>query len=314
MTSDLAPPPTWSGSIATERDSVVSIDRPEVHELVVTVPPSAVELVADALLAAGARGVEERRAGAPAGSGGLVEVRAVLGEDPALLADVAGSLPGAPSWRIEEVDPMPAETWRQHVGPVEVVDGLVVTPAWIDVGDGTGTPPATTVVRIEPGAAFGLGDHPTTQLVLAQLVRELAARPGAVVADIGCGSGVLAISAALLGARAVRAVDVSPAAVEATLDNAERNRVADVVEVDRAAVRELAGPYDVVLANILAPTLVVLADDLRRLTATDGVLIVSGVLAGRYAHVVGALSPLQVASVSEAAGWAALALRHPAAS
>ncbi len=275
--------------------------------LVVTVPAASAELVADALWVRGARGVEERAAAAGEAGERCVELVTVLGDDLTLLEDVARSLPGAPLWRVDDVDPTPATSWRDAAVPVVVTDGLVVAPAWTDHEVAAGA----TVISIEPGAAFGLGDHPTTKLALAHVAAELAGRRGATVADIGCGTGVLAIGAALLGASAVRAVDVSPAAVEATLDNVRRNGVADLVDVDDSPAGALTGPYDVVVANILAPTLVALAADLTRLTSPLGTLVVSGVLAGRHQHVVDALAPWRVVRVTEESGWAAVALWHP---
>ncbi len=275
--------------------------------LVVTVPVAAAELVADALWARGARGVEERAVTDGTAAEPSVELVTVLGDDLAVVEGVARALPGAPPWRVDDVDPTPATSWRDSAVPVVVTDGLVVAPAWTDHDVPTGA----TVISIEPGAAFGLGDHPTTRLSLAHVADELAGRPGVTVADIGCGTGVLAVGAALLGASAVRAVDVSPAAVAATLDNARRNGVADLVDVDDSPAGLLTGPYDVVVANILAPTLVALAADLTRLTAPLGTLVVSGVLTGRHRHVVDALAPWRVVRVTEEAGWAALALWHP---
>jgi ribosomal protein L11 methyltransferase len=108
----------------------------------------------------------------------------------------------------------------------------------------------------------------------------------------------------------VRAVDVSIAAVAATAANAERNRVAHLIEVDATPVADLEATFDIVLANILAPTIVQLAGDLRRLVAPGGVLIVSGVLTNRHDHVVAALAPMQVTDRITKDGWTAVVLRH----
>jgi ribosomal protein L11 methyltransferase len=108
----------------------------------------------------------------------------------------------------------------------------------------------------------------------------------------------------------VRAVDIASAAVEATAGNACRNAVARCIEVDTAPAALLQGEYDVVVANILAPTLVELADDLRRLTAADGRLVVSGILAERHDHVLAALAPMIVEQTAVLDGWAVVTLRH----
>ncbi|CAN5590387.1 hypothetical protein BH18ACT3_BH18ACT3_14770 [soil metagenome] len=165
-----------------------------------------------------------------------------------------------------------------------------------------------TEIAIDPGAAFGLGDHPTTVATLRALRK--VQWPGASVLDVGCGSGVLGITAARFGAPRVVAVDVSAAAVEATRRNAERNGVAAVLDADSTPVSEVEGPFDIVLANILAPTLVAVADDLQRLTAPGGVLIVSGLLDSRYDHVVEALAPMRLVERQAGQGWVALILRH----
>jgi len=122
-----------------------------------------------------------------------------------------------------------ADTWRGFARPIWIDDSLVVVPAWQDpaVGDDV------VAISIEPGGAFGLGDHPTTLLSLRATRTLLTV--GSDVLDVGCGTGVIAVMAAVLGAGSVRAVDVASAAVEATRDNAVRNGVAELVEVDTNA-------------------------------------------------------------------------------
>jgi ribosomal protein L11 methyltransferase len=114
------------------------------------------------------------------------------------------------------------------------------------------------------------------------------------VIDVGCGTGVIAVTAAVLQDRPVRAIDVASAAVEATIDNARRNGVGDRVQVDATALADIDDDYDVVVANILAPTLVSLAADLRRVTRPTGRLVISGILAGSHQHVLDALAPMEV--------------------
>jgi ribosomal protein L11 methyltransferase len=275
--------------------------------LVVTVPAAHAELASDALWALGVRGVEER---APDGdTHGTVELWTHVGEGDDATRRVHEALRDRWPLRWVVVDDAAAETWRDHVRPVTVGDDVVIVPAWRDdlvVSAAAGT---SLVVRIDPGGAFGLGDHPTTGLCV-RVVRRLVTGPRDVL-DVGCGSGVLAVVAAMTQPRTVRAVDISPAAVEATLANAVRNGVADRVVVDDAPLAVLAGPYDVVVANILAPTLVELADDLGRLTRPTGRLVISGILEGRHDHVVAALAPMEVESTDVDRGWVAVTLRHP---
>jgi ribosomal protein L11 methyltransferase len=130
------------------------------------------------------------------------------------------------------------------------------------------------------------------------------------VLDVGCGSGVLAIAAIRFGAAYADAIDISPAAETTTNENAARNGVADHVVASTALLQEMVGPYDVVVANILAPTLVELSIELLRVLGPDGSLIISGILADGHAHVIEALQPLRVVHVDELDGWAAVTLQR----
>lgn len=274
--------------------------------LVVTVPASEAELAADALWSLGVLAVEERPADGPNDTGTtdqFVDLWTSLGDDHEEIARAAEGFPARWRWRTHEVDESLLDSWRAHAVPTWITPDLVVVPAWLDVD----VPDGVTALRIEPGAAFGL-DHPTTVVTLRAL-RGLI-WPDATVLDVGCGSGVLAVGAAVLGAPYVEAVDVSAAAVSATLDNARRNGVESRLQVSTRALSELDEPHDVVVANILAPALIDLAGDLRRLTRPAGVLVVSGLLEGRAAHVIEALAPMQVVDELVRDGWCAIVLRH----
>jgi ribosomal protein L11 methyltransferase len=274
---------------------------------VVTVPAAEAELATDALFGLGVAAVEERSGPTP----GEVELWTHVGEDDADIAAAASALAGRWGCRAESVDDAVVDGWREHARPTWVDDSLVIVPAWLD-------PPATDrevlAVPIDPGAAFGLGDHPTTVLTLRRLrgiVAAAGSAPGRVL-DVGSGSGVLGIVAALLGTPSVTAIDHHAAAVAATAANAERNGVGHSVAVSGEPLAEVHGTFDVVLANLLAPTIVELADDLRRVTTAGGRLVISGVLDGRYDHVVAALRPFEIAGVSTLDGWAAVELLAPA--
>ena len=152
--------------------------------------------------------------------------------------------------------------------PVEAALGLWIVPSWCRPID-----PAATNIRLDPGLAFGTGEHPTTRLCLRWLAGHL--RRGASVLDYGCGSGILAIAAARLGAGQVSGVDIDPAAIAASRANAAANNV-----VARFGLPdELAGPpVDVVLANILANPLELLAPLLAERVANGGTIVLSGIL------------------------------------
>jgi ribosomal protein L11 methyltransferase len=168
------------------------------------------------------------------------------------------------------------EAWKQHYKPLRIGQRLLILPAWMP--DETGH---RVAVRIEPGMAFGTGVHPTTQLGL-QLM-ETYLKPGLSVIDVGCGSAILAIAAAKLGAAPVVAVDIDAQALENARHNMLLNEVD--IEISVGSVAELQSGHfglrrvDIVLANILAPVLVrLLGQGLAKLMKEGGVLILSGIL------------------------------------
>ena len=287
---------------------------------VVVADNSDVEAAGDILWQLGVRAIEERRSTSGSrGDTGEVELWTAVGDEPEAIERAVVALRGRWEHRVVEVSEVvddAAQTWRDFAAPMWVTDDLVIVPAWQDV-DLVSSTVAPLAVRIEPGGAFGLGDHPTTLLSLRALRRLLDARPGrpgdaAVdVIDVGCGTGVIAVTAALLANRPVRAIDVASAAVEATVDNATRNGVSDLVEVDTTDLADIEVDYDVVIANILAPVLALLADDLGRVTRPHGRLVISGVLDESHQHVLDALAPMVVVRTDVLDGWACVELRHP---
>jgi ribosomal protein L11 methyltransferase len=275
--------------------------------LVLTVPANEVELASDALWALGVAAVEERSPEpdhASTTEDRFVELWTSIGSDVDAISSAAEGFPARWRWRTVEIDQAITESWRAHAVPSWIDRSLVIVPAWLDVE----MPPTVLRIDIDPGAAFGLGDHPSTVLALRLLRRVWW--PGATVLDVGCGSGVLSVVAARLGAPYVEAIDVAAPAIEATADNASRNGVTAAVAVSTRPLASIEDTFDLVLANLLAPTLVDLAPDLRSVVAPSGELIVSGVLAGAYQHVVGALVPMQLVETITREGWAALLLRH----
>lgn len=196
-----------------------------------------------------------------------------------------------------------SETWRRFA-PTRQFGPLAVAP--LDAP----APAAPVVLRLDPGMAFGTGAHPTTQLCLDWL----AARPlaGKTVLDYGCGSGILAIAAKLLGATRIVAVDEDPQALAATEQNACRNGVR-VEAVAAEAYRP--APFDVVVANILSETLAALAPRLTGSVADGGELALCGILAHQSERVAAAYKGqgVAVSIVAENDGWALLQGSRPAA-
>ena len=263
--------------------------------VVLTVDPLDVEVASDELWALGVVAVEERLTAV-----GSVELWTSLGDDE---SSIIAALHGLHwPWRFEYVDESVSETWRRHALPVWIADDLVVHPAWVDpgpLGD-------ALAIAIEPGATFGLGDHPTT--ILTMLALRAVTTPGATVLDVGCGSGVLSVAACRFGAARVAAIDISPASVPTTHQNAELNGVGGLITVSTTPLAEIEDTYDIVLANILAPTLIELAADLLRVMSRDGRLIISGILTEHHEHVLAALAPLRSVACLERDGWSAITL------
>ncbi|MFV0306700.1 MAG: 50S ribosomal protein L11 methyltransferase [Desertimonas sp.] len=268
--------------------------------LVVTVPVSEAELAADVLWGLGVAAIEERTGDHDMS---FVELWTSIGDDREAVVREAEAFPTRWRWRLVEVDPAVAESWREHATVTWVESDLALVPAWLDAE----LAPEVLRVDIDPGAAFGLGDHPTTVLS-ARLLRS-AWWPGASVLDVGTGSGVLAILAARLGAPYVRGIDIAPAALGATRANARRNGVEGVVDVSATPLAKVSEAADIVVANLLAPVLVDLADDLRRVTEPAGTLIISGILAASHRHVLDALAPMRAVATVTKEGWAAVQLR-----
>ncbi len=160
--------------------------------------------------------------------------------------------------------------WLKDFSPMQFGERL-----WISPGDGVVSQQDAVIVRLDPGLAFGTGTHPTTALCLEWL-DGLPLR-GATMLDYGCGSGVLAIAALLLGCRSATAMDIDPQAVMATGQNAARNMVQGQLRICRGE-DEIEGEFDVVVANILAGPLVQFAESITSTVTRRGMLALSGVL------------------------------------
>jgi len=170
-----------------------------------------------------------------------------------------------------------ATAWRAHAKPVRV-GRLVIRPTWIRAA----LRPGDVAVAIDPGMAFGTGSHASTRLALRALVPALRARPGAAVIDVGTGSGILAIAAARLGARPVQAVDCDPVAVAAARANARLNGCVRRVRVlEGSGLGTMRGRAGIIVANIVAHTIVDLLPDAASRLTGGGVFIGSGIVAGR---------------------------------
>ena len=204
-------------------------------------------------------------------------------------------------------------SWKQHWQPDPVGHGLLILPAWLEVPEEHAD---RMVIRMDPGSAFGTGSHPTTRLCLEAL--EESPPQGSLVADLGCGSGVLGLAALGLGAEAVVAADTDSLAVRATADNRGLNRRSDAElavalgSVD-ALERLLDGRRaDLLLCNILAPVIEALAPGFEALVAPDGRALLSGLLVDQAPRLKQVLGELGWTVTAEAAQgrWGLLEIRR----
>lgn len=239
-------------------------------------------------------------------------VRALFPDEPA--ATEAATLLLAQDWtsgvHVLAVQPVPEQDWvrltQSQFAPVPVTPDFWVVPTWHEPPPG-----ATRVIRLDPGLAFGTGTHPTTRMCLRWTALQPAARSARWqrVLDYGCGSGILAIGAALHGASDIDAVDIDMAAVESTRANALANRVGLNAGLPDAA----RGRYALVFANILAAPLKLLAPLLCAHVATDGDLVLAGILDRQADELKAAYAPwLSLQETDAEDGWILMTARRAA--
>ena len=196
--------------------------------------------------------------------------------------------------------------WKQFYKPMEIGERLLVIPAW-EKAD----PKGRVTLTLNPGLTFGTGSHATTRLCLTALEKHV--RGGETVLDLGCGSGILSIAALLLGADRAVACDIDEKCMDVAYENAALNGVGrdrytvrwgDVV-TDRALRRELGGPYDVVVANIVADVIKALASTVRPLVREGGIFLCSGIIDDRAEEVAQCLrdNGWTIAETRSSEGW-----------
>ena len=296
-------------------------------ELILLAPEESVDAVCDALieeLGALSASVEDADAntadehalfgepGMPSAAGGWQRsiVKALFSTD-ASATEAVTCLLAQSRWidvRVQAILPVPEQDWvrltQSQFAPVEIAQGFWVVPSWHH-------PPAAAdrVIRLDPGLAFGTGTHPTTRMCLRWIARHAAAgAPGWTrVLDYGCGSGILAIGAALHGARGIDALDIDPAAVETTRNNARSNGVALSAGLPDTA----SGSYSLVLANILATPLKLLAPLLCAHVERGGDLVLAGILDRQADELTTAYEPwLEMRVCDDEEGWILMAGRR----
>ena len=207
--------------------------------------------------------------------------------------------------RVTSMAAVPEQDWvrltQSQFEPVPITPDFWIVPTWHE-------PPATArkMIRLDPGLAFGTGTHPTTSMCLHWIAQGRGAAPLGRVLDYGCGSGILAIAAAMFGASQVDAVDIDEAAIEA----AGQNAVANSVHIHCGLPELASGDYQTVLANILATPLKVLAPLLCARVARGGHLVLAGILARQEDELVQAYAPYTKLSVAASRdGWILMTAR-----
>ncbi len=209
-----------------------------------------------------------------------------------------------------------ATAWKEHFPVMRLGRRIVIKPTWRDYEPA----PDDVIIALDPGMAFGTGLHPTTRLCLLGLERwsDEGIVAGASTFDVGSGSGILAVGAALLGADPVRAVDTDPIAVESTLENAARNDV--TVAASKGSLPIDEGPFELVLANLVASILVQLAAELAQAVrpgdgtpGSGGRLLASGIFIDREPEVRRAFAAagLRVVGREGETDWVVLDLERP---
>jgi ribosomal protein L11 methyltransferase len=208
-----------------------------------------------------------------------------------------------------------ANSWKEHFKPTRIGRRLVIKPSWESFTPKSGD----IVLELDPGMAFGTGTHATTRLCLEALERliytEQALVRGDGVLDVGCGSGVLGIAAALFGAARVVAIDIDPLAITVTTENAAINGVGRTLAASEMPLAEVTGEYSLVVANILAEALVTMSGLLTERVVAGGFLVLSGILDEREEFVIAgfAAQPLILHAVTRQDEWCCIVFRKAAA-
>lgn len=204
-----------------------------------------------------------------------------------------------------------ANNWKAYFKPMPAGEKLLVCPSWEKIPEGN----TRAVLKIDPGMAFGTGTHHTTRMCLELLEKNI--KNGDLVADLGCGSGILSIAASLMGAKETYAIDIDPVAARVAAENAELNgidmsgyfiRIGDILSDEKFRDDISGRRYDIVLANIVANVIIAFAPVIPQLMKPGGKLIASGIIADRLDEVLDALKAngLEAVEICSGEDWRAV--------
>ena len=202
-----------------------------------------------------------------------------------------------------------ANSWKAYYKPIKIGDRIVIVPAWEKYTAEEGE----IIVRMDPGMAFGTGTHETTRLVIRLL--EKYVKSGMRVADVGCGSGILAICAAKLGADECKAYDIDPVAVKVANENIKDSGLTDKVSCEVSdllkQVDKSGGAYDIICANIVADIIIRMMPDVGALMDSNSVILASGIIVERSEDVISGFEAhgFKIVERVDENGWCALAVQ-----
>lgn len=243
----------------------------------------------------------------PQGMEELMQVRQILAR---LKAQDPDGKYGRLELEMKDVDEEDwSNAWKKYYHPVQVGEHLVVCPSW----EAYDRQPDDVVLTLNPGMAFGTGTHDTTRLCMELLEKYIT--PQDTVLDVGCGSGILAITAALLGANKIIGCDIDEVAVKVAGENAALNGVQDRIAFHQGDLTsQVEGSFQIICANIVADVIIRLSEDAGRYLAKDGIFITSGIIDTREQDVLNALEQngFQVIERRTSGGWVALACKAKA--
>ena len=243
----------------------------------------------------------------PQGMEELMQVRQILAR---LKAQDPDGKYGRLELEMKDVDEEDwSNAWKKYYHPVQVGEHLVVCPSW----EAYDRKPDEVVLTLNPGMAFGTGTHDTTRLCMELLEKYIT--PQDTVLDVGCGSGILAITAALLGANKIIGCDIDEVAVKVAGENAALNGVQDRIAFHQGDLTsQVEGSFQIICANIVADVIIRLSEDAGRYLAKAGIFITSGIIDTREQDVLNALEQngFQVIERRTSGGWVALACKAKA--